>query len=245
MGRFLLIKTNLFKEKRFQSFNELLPYKFTELLLIFAIISFTSGLTRNSGGRYTQMAQENNNLLIIGAGQYGHLALEIARAMGCFGKIAFLDDLYKAPEAIHDDEPSIIGTARDIEKFASQFHYGFVAIGNPQVRARLVEQLKFSCITPATLIHPTAYVSPSARLQQGCCVEPNATVQTGAVLGKATFVASGAVIRHDATVGDFCHIDCNAVVESGAVVPASTKVSCNSVFAKAQEATRGVLEDLV
>ena len=240
MGRFLLIKTNLFKEKRFQSFNELLPYKFTELLLIFAIISFTSGLTRNSGGRYTQMAQENNNLLIIGAGQYGHLALEIARAMGCFGEIKFLDDLYAMGAT-----PEIVGNICDIEKFSPDFRYGFVAIGNPQVRARLVEQLKSSGITPATLIHPTAYVSPSARLQQGCCVEPNATVQTGAVLGMATFVASGAVIRHDATVSDFCHIDCNAVVESGAVVPASTKVSCNSVFAKAQEATRGVLEDLV
>jgi hypothetical protein len=36
------------------SFYEKLPYKITELLLIFATISSTSGLTRNSGGRYEQ-----------------------------------------------------------------------------------------------------------------------------------------------------------------------------------------------
>lgn len=174
------------------------------------------------------MAQENNNLLIIGAGQYGLVALEIAQAMGSFEKIAFVDDSYPNAESF------VIGSSRDIEKFAPDFHYGFVAIGNPNVRRMLLEKLRDNGIVPVTLIHPTAYVSPSAQLQQGCCVEPNATVQTGATLGIAAFVASGAVIRHNASVGDFCHVDCNAVVESSAVVPAATKVECNSVFKKVQ-----------
>ena len=34
------------------------------------------------------------NLLILGAGQYGVLAKEIAESMGCFATIAFLDDSY-------------------------------------------------------------------------------------------------------------------------------------------------------
>lgn len=186
------------------------------------------------------MAQQNNNLLIIGAGQYGIVALEIAQAMGSFGKIAFLDDSYKAPGLAEGS--AVVGTSHDIAKLAPEYHYGFVAIGNPNVRNMLLEKLRDNGVTPAVLIHPTAYVSPSAQLQQGCCVEPNATVQTGATLGTATFVASGAVIRHNATVGDFCHVDCNAVVESSAVVPAATKVACNSVFAKVQGAAGGALE---
>ena len=192
------------------------------------------------------MARENNNLLIIGAGQYGHVAFEIAQAMGCFGEIAFLDDSYKAlaechpertlePKAIEAVEgslPEIIGTTRDVEKFAGLFRFGFVAIGNPQVRSTLIEKLQSNGFTPTALVHPTAYVSPSARLQDGCCIEPLAVVQAGVVLGLGTFVASGAVVRHNAVVGAFCHVDCNAVVETGAVVPASTKISCNSVFRK-------------
>ena len=186
------------------------------------------------------MNPPKDSLLIIGAGQYGLVALEIAQAMDQFDKIAFLDDSYKAPtasptashpERSEGSSPAVIGSTRDLEKFAAQYSYGFVAIGNPQVRARLVEQLKSSGITPATLIHPTAYVSQSAQLQMGCCIEPLATVQTGATLGMATFVASGAVIRHNAIVGDFCHIDCNAVVQTGAMVPNDTKVPCNIVFA--------------
>lgn len=173
-----------------------------------------------------------NNLLIIGAGQYGLVALEIAQAMGHFGEIAFLDDSFvdRHPEQSKGSNPVVIGSTRDIEKFADKFHYGFVAIGNPQVRRNLTEALCSSGFTPATLIHPTAYVSPSAQLQMGSCVEPLAVVQTGATLGTATFVASGAVVRHNAIVGNFCHVDCNAVVESIAVVPDATKVPCNSVF---------------
>ena len=37
---------------------------------------------------------QNKNLLILGAGQYGVMAKEIAEAMGAFDRIAFLDDAF-------------------------------------------------------------------------------------------------------------------------------------------------------
>ena len=162
------------------------------------------------------MAQtQNGNLLILGAGQYGQMAAEIAQEMGAFAKIAFLDD---APAE------NVAGTLNDLPKFAADYRYGFVAIGNPALRRKLTEQLLQNNMTPATLVHPTAYVSPSAKLEQGCCIEPNATVQTGATLKAATFIASGAVVRHNAVVGEYCHVDCNAVVNSTANVPAGTHI---------------------
>jgi carbonic anhydrase/acetyltransferase-like protein (isoleucine patch superfamily) len=180
------------------------------------------------------------------------MAKEIAEAMGAFDRIAFLDDSFgychckqnaiisdnaRHPEAQSDEGSSqvpLIGTFKDLPKFAAEFRYGFVAIGNPELRRKLTEQLRYNCITPAILVHPAAYVSPSAKLEQGCCIEPNATVQTGATLGTATFVASGAVVRHNATINEYCHVDCNAVVQTGSVVPVATKVPCNSVFSKEQ-----------
>lgn len=191
-----------------------------------------------------------NNLLILGAGQYGVMAAEIADAMGVFGRIAFLDDSFsprhcERSEAISDNtshpernegssQISLIGSFADLPEFAGEFRYGFVAIGNPTLRRKLTEQLQYNCITSAILVHPKAYVSPSAQLQKGCCIEPNATVQSGAVVATSSFIASGAVVRHDAFVGEFCHVDCNAVVESLAVVPAETHIACGSVFCKEQ-----------
>jgi len=162
-----------------------------------------------------------NSLLILGAGQYGVMAAEIAESMGVFNRIAFLDDSLGE---------NVVGTLNDLPKFAAEFRYGFVAIGNPALRRKLTEQLQQNGFTPATLVHPTAYVSPSAQLETGCCVEPNATVQTGAVIKLASFIASGAVIRHNATVGEFCHVDCNAVVNTLAVVPAGTHILAQEAY---------------
>ena len=169
------------------------------------------------------MAQtQNGNLLILGAGQYGQMAAEIAQEMGIFAKIAFLDDSFLA---CHPEQATRVeGSLADLPKFAADYRYGFVAIGNPTLRRKLTEQLLQNNMTPATLVHPTAYVSPSAKLEQGCCIEPNATVQTGATLKAATFIASGAVVRHNAIVGEYCHVDCNAVVNSTANVPAGTHI---------------------
>lgn len=181
------------------------------------------------------MNSQGNNLLILGAGQYGVMAAEIAKAMGAFGRIAFLDDSFCTCHPECNDvsrQISLIGCFADLSKFAGEFQYGFVAIGNPSLRRKLVEQLQANGITLATLVHPTAYVSPSAKIANGCCIEPNATVQTGATLGLATFVASGSVVRHNADVGEFCHVDCNAVVETLAIVPSETHIACGSVFAR-------------
>ena len=175
------------------------------------------------------MAQtQNGNLLILGAGQYGQMAAEIAQEMGIFAKIAFLDDSFLA---CHPEQATRVeGSLADLPKFAADYRYGFVAIGNPALRRKLTELLLQNNITQATLVHPTAYVSPSAKLELGCCIEPNATVQTGAILKTASFIASGAVVRHNAIVGEYCHVDCNAVVESIANLPEGTKVPCCSIF---------------
>jgi len=170
-----------------------------------------------------------NCLIILGAGQYGVMAAEIAESMGVFDRIAFLDDSFNT---CHSREGGnlLLGTFADLPKFAAEFCYGFVAIGNPALRRKLTEQLQQNSFTLATLVHPTAYVSPSTQLESGCCVEPNATVQTGAVIKQASFIASGAVIRHNATVGEFCHVDCNAVVDTLAVVPVGTHILAQETY---------------
>ena len=41
------------------------------------------------------------NLLIIGAGQYGMVAKEIAESMKCFEKIDFVDDVCRKSSLMH------------------------------------------------------------------------------------------------------------------------------------------------
>ena len=159
------------------------------------------------------------NLLILGAGKYGQFVYEIALATKRFKKIAFLDD----------NNPLAIGPIADLATLSGKYASAFVAIGNAEMRMQLLEQLTQNGYCPETLVHPNAFVSPSAKLGEGSIVEPLAVVQANAVVGKGTMIASGAVVKHNACVGNGCYIDCNSVVLPDTKVPDGTKLSANTV----------------
>ena len=71
------------------------------------------------------------NLLIIGAGQYGMVAKEIAESMKCFEKIDFVDDVYA----------SAVGKICDIDKLIHEYDSAVVAIGNTELRLNLIKGL--------------------------------------------------------------------------------------------------------
>ena len=162
----------------------------------------------------------NKNLLIIGAGQYGCVAKEVAQAMGCFEKIDFLDD----------HSSIAIGKAEELEKFALDYSCVFVAIGNPDIRLYLIAQAKSLGFTVISLVHPRGYVSPSAILEEGCIVEPCAVVQANACVRAGCLISAGAVVNHNALLEEGCHIDCNATVSARSVVKTKIKIGSGQVY---------------
>ena len=160
------------------------------------------------------------NLLILGAGQYGHVVKETVDATGNFGKVAFLDD--KSPLAI--------GKLTDYEYFAQEFSSAFVAMGNPLLRKSWLDKLEQAGYDLPVLIHPKAYVSPAAVLGKATIVEPMAVVNTEAVVEMGGLLCAGCVVNHNAHVMPVCQIDCNAVVVSNATVPEGTKVCSGVVY---------------
>ena len=166
------------------------------------------------------------NLLILGAGIYGDLAGEIARSMGVFQRIAFVDD--RAAQTANGCP--VIGTTEDLPALAGEFTHAVVAIGNPAVREKLLGRIvEETSLELATLISPAAYVSPSARIGAGCVIEPMSVVHTAAVLGKGCLICAGAVVNHAAVCGDFVQVDCNATVAGNISVPAGSKIPSGTV----------------
>lgn len=162
----------------------------------------------------------NKNLLIIGGGQYGAIAKETAEAMGCFEKIDFLDD----------NKSGAVGKLNDYENFADKYSYAFTAFGNSELRLKWIQKLEECCFHIPVLVHPKAYISPSAQIGKGSLVEPNAAVQANSTLAIGVYVSANAVINHNSFVGDGCHIDCGAVVGSNIIVPARTKIECGRII---------------
>ncbi len=164
------------------------------------------------------------SLLIIGAGQYGRVAEDVAIAMGMFEKIAFLDDVNSCA----------IGKISECHKLISQYDSAYVAIGNPDVRADMIELLESAGYNLVNLIHPLAWISPSAQLDCGVIAEAYAVINTSVCVGRGCIISAGAVVNHNAVLGDTVHVDCNATVAARAIVPRGIKILSNTVYTNNQ-----------
>lgn len=160
------------------------------------------------------------NLLILGAGQYGVVARDIAESLNQFEKIDFLDD----------KNSFAIGGLNDYEKFTKKYSAAFVAIGNPEIRSKLIKSLRNVGYELPNLISKSCYISASAVLKDGIIVEPMAAVHTNTIINSGCIISAGAVINHNCILEECCHIDCNATVTKSAIVPKKTKVCSNTVF---------------
>ena len=172
-----------------------------------------------------EMSEDMSRLLILGAGQYGYVAKEVAEAMGCFDTVSFLDD----------NKESAIGKLADYIRFSKEYTHAFVAIGNSALRSEWINRLQSAGFDMPVLVHPRAVIMPSAQVGIASVIEAMASVNSNAIVGEGCLISSGAVVNHDAEVGNCCHIDCNAVVPANERVPAQTKLFYGAVYHGEQE----------
>lgn len=110
-------------------------------------------------------------------------------------RVASLEGLCAAPA---------IGTLEEFEPTAGEL---YLLGPTTPTRATLAAELERRfALRYHTLIHPTAYVSPLARLGEGVFIGANSVVGPGAVLGDHVFVNRGVTIGHDTRIGSFTRI---------------------------------------
>ncbi|MCF7821491.1 MAG: acetyltransferase [Mariprofundaceae bacterium] len=145
-----------------------------------------------------------NQLLILGAGGHGKVMAEAAEAAGAWQKIALLDDRHAALNGTL--RWPVLGSVADTLRFASDYSHAVVAVGDSATRLAWLDMLVEQGFQTPSLIHPAAWVSPTALLGDGCVVMANATLQADSVLGRGCIVNSAASIDHDCTLGDGVHV---------------------------------------
>lgn len=112
-------------------------------------------------------------------------------------------------EAFVDDNPDVKECGgRPVVHDAAGLSPMIVSIGVNKVRKMIVERLRSGnpMIRFATAIHPSAVISPSAKIGEGSVVMAGAVVNADAVIGKHCIVNTGATIDHDCVVEDYCHV---------------------------------------
>ena len=143
----------------------------------------------------TAPAVGRDGVVVIGAG--GHARVLISTLTACGVSVAAVGD---------DDETKWGMDVQGIRVGRIERELGgrgMVGIGDNAQRREMARTLSLEW---QTVVHPSAYVHPSAKLGRGTAVFAGAIVQPDAVIGDHVIVNTGATVDHDCVVEDYAHL---------------------------------------
>jgi len=150
-------------------------------------------------------------LLIVGAGGHGLVVADVARELGHWQVIAFLDDHY--PAVPTDGLPGpVLGMTATLPRWLEEYADLTVAIGDSGCRLDLLGRAASLGYRLPVLVHPSAWVSASAILGEGTVVMAQAAVQAATTIGRGGIVNTGACVDHHCVLADGVHVAPNATL---------------------------------
>ena len=160
-------------------------------------------------------------LIILGAGGYGRTIADVAEQTGRFDEISFLDDNSTAPD--------VIGKCAEYERFRDEQTTFYPAFGNNEGRLAWLCRLQEAGCAIQTIVHPTAYVSPTTRIEAGTVILPHAIVNTGCEVKAGCIVNCGAIVDHGCVLEEGVHICVGAIVKAENRIPRCIKIEAGEV----------------
>ncbi|MBQ7971599.1 MAG: hypothetical protein IJ294_04555 [Clostridia bacterium] len=160
-------------------------------------------------------------LIILGAGGYGRNIADLAEQSGRYDKICFLDDF----------DANAAGKCAEFPCFSDENTEFYAAFGNNALRMGWLKQFDECGCAVATIIHPTAYVSPKATVGRGVAILPKAIVNTGTVVGDGCIINCGCIVDHDCVLNEGVHVCPGAVIKAENRIPALEKIESGQVIA--------------
>lgn len=161
-------------------------------------------------------------LIILGAGGYGRTVADVAAQSGRFTEIGFLDD--------NSTHPQVLGKCADYSHYIDSNTMFYPAFGNNEGRMNWFIQLKAAGASIPTIIHPSAYVSPTATVAEGCVILPKAVVNTGCMVHTGCIINCGAIVDHDCVVEEGVHICLGAIVKAENRIPRCMKIEAGEII---------------
>ncbi len=191
-----------------------------------------------------------NKIILAGGGGHALSLLEAAPLSDFGGYLALAPSESMPIEWLGGDDEAASLAAK-----GNLFHIAYVYSGLPVMAKRraLIELYERAGARFATIIAPSAIVTPNSRIDEGCAVlngaivnratlHKNVVVNSGAivehdcVVGANTFIGPGAVIGGAVTIGEDCFIGLGAKVKNCVTIASGVTVAMGAIV------TRDLLE---
>ncbi len=177
------------------------------------------------------MTCNKQKIILIGGGGHCKSCIDVIEQEGRFQIAGVIE---RSAQTLTDDVLcySILGTDEDLPEVKKDYKHALITVGqikSPNVRIRLFEHLLKLGFELPTIVSPSSYVSPHARIGQGTIVMHHALVNAGAQVGRNCIINTKALVEHDALVEDHCHVATGAIINGGVRVGAGTFVGSSVV----------------
>lgn len=174
---------------------------------------------------------DTTDMYLFGASGHGKVIKDILQANGVEIK-AFIDDNLSLNEC---SGCNVLHDAAGLSPI-------IVSIGVNRIRKIIVDRLILKASENAyelkfgTAVHPSAIISPSAKIGEGTVVMPGVIINADAVIGKHCIINTGATVDHECIIEDFCHIapgvnisGCTTIGESTWIGVGSSVIQCLNI----------------
>ena len=154
-------------------------------------------------------------LVILGAGGYGRTVADVAHQLG-YSTIV-----------LDDADPT-----HPLSTFSSYIdeNTSFIpAFGSNAFRLEWINRIEERGGKLATLIHPTAYISPTATISHGTVILPHAIVNTDVAIDRGCIINLGAIVDHGCILEEGVHICLGAIVKGENRIERLSKIEAGEV----------------
>jgi len=203
-----------------------------------------------------------DKIILIGSGQHCNVVMYNVEAQGKY-EIACIADVNK------DKWGSMINGVKVVpfENFSTKAmdslerEFGtkkfFISFGTMKYRRAVFEFLVTNGWEAVNIIHPTAVVSPKAKIGNGVLIEAGCMVTPQPVIGNNVVLNCGTQVNHDNVVEDHVyiasgvvlsgtvHIGENALLDDGVVVAVGRNVGAGSIVGAGSVVTRNVPDHVI
>ena len=179
------------------------------------------------------------DLIIIGAGGSSQDILEtvedINRVRDTWNILGFLDD----DSSKHGKKAlgiPIIGSVEDALDFPNaKFILGIASYKDPTTRKRIIAKLQLPRHAYATIIHPSAQISPRTDIGVGTAILHQCIVSCSTKIGDHVLICQGTFIAHDDIIEDHVVFSGNVTLSGGVCIRDSAYIGARACVAPAVE----------
>lgn len=158
----------------------------------------------------------SQRIVILGAGGDGlviaEAVLQLAKCGNAMEIVGFLDDAF--PSGGRFEGWPVHGALDDWAKLEGEIQFvpALQKVGDMLRRSERIDQLGIPAERWATVIHPQAMISSSARIGRGVYVAAFCSVQPRCLVEDFASLRAGAALGHDAVVSRHAYVGPNAVM---------------------------------